>query len=242
VVKKTNSKRQPNLTESLISDMRVQITSGKLKPGDKLPTEQKLVEIYGVSRTVVREAIAGLRADGLMESRHGVGVFVLVPPKKSDDFRFLGEDPGRASSVVETLELRAAVEIEAATIAAQRRSPGQEARIRDCFQDTLEANEGDRIAAASDFAFHIAIAEATNNPRFVEFLEYLGLRAMPRSQIERAHESDADAVRRDQRLHGEHRAILEAISQRDSVAAGEAMREHLKGSQDRYTRLIYSSR
>ncbi|MBT7580324.1 MAG: FadR family transcriptional regulator, partial [Candidatus Marinimicrobia bacterium] len=108
--------------------MRVQITSSKLKPGDKLPTEQKLVEAYGVSRTVVREAIAALRADGLMESRHGVGVFVLVPPKKSDDFRFLGEDPGRASSVVETLELRAAVEIEAAMIAAQRRSPGQDAR------------------------------------------------------------------------------------------------------------------
>ena len=238
VAKQAKTQRRPNLTQSLIKEIRERITSGSLQPGDKLPIEQKLVEEFGVSRTVVREAIAGLRADGLVEARHGVGVFVQDPPKWNGKFGFLGEDSGRISSIVETLELRAAVEIEAAAIAAQRCSPGQEARIRERFQDMQNIAKGGTTAAEADFAFHIAIADAANNPQFIEFLKFLGARTIPRSQIDRPDENNEDAQRREHRLLDEHRAIMEAISNRDPEAARDAMREHLKGSQERYRRLI----
>src|SRR3546814_7635124 len=67
------------LTHRVIAELRGRIESGALKPGDKLPTEQALIRHFGVSRTVIREAVAGLRADGLVEPRQGVGVFVLQP-------------------------------------------------------------------------------------------------------------------------------------------------------------------
>jgi GntR family transcriptional regulator, transcriptional repressor for pyruvate dehydrogenase complex len=238
VTQKTNARRRPNLTLSLIEDLRARITNGTLQPGDKLPTEQKLVQEYGVSRTVIREAVAGLRADGLVEPRHGVGVFVLEPPKSANSFLSSGGETGRVSSIVETLELRAAVEIEAAGIAADRRSPGQEARIEECYRDMQQLVESGKIDVQTDYAFHIAIAQATNNPKFVEFLEFLGHAAMPRSQMVRLDEGSEDSLQREQRLHDEHRAIMEAISQRNPDAAREAMREHLKGSQERYRRLI----
>src|SRR3546814_9561203 len=67
------------LTHRVIAELRGRIESGALKPGDKLPTEQALIRHFGVSRTVIREAVAGLRADGLVEPRQGVGVFVQEP-------------------------------------------------------------------------------------------------------------------------------------------------------------------
>jgi GntR family transcriptional repressor for pyruvate dehydrogenase complex len=238
VAKQTTTQRRPNLTQTLIKEIRHRITSGILKPGDKLPTEQKLVEEFGVSRTVIREAVAGLRADKLVEARHGVGVFVLDPPKPSDAFHYIGGDSDRVSTIVEALELRAAVEVEAAAIAAERCSPGQEARIRESYQDMIEAPKGSEEEVESDFAFHIAIADATNNSQFPKFLEFLGGRTIPRSQITRPDETEEDALRRGQRLNDEHRAIMEAICNRDPEAAREAMRTHLKGSQERYHRLI----
>lgn len=230
--------RRPNLTQQLIKDIRSRISNGTLQPGDKLPTEQKLVEEHGVSRTVVREAVAGLRADGLVEARHGVGVFVLPPPQRDDKFRFLEGGTNRASSIVETLELRAAVEVEAAAIAAVRHSPGQDARIRECFKDMEQSSESGKSTVETDFAFHLAIADATNNPQFVEFLEYLGRRTIPRGQINRLDETAEDRTRREQRWHDEHRAIMDAIGNRDPEAARDAMRTHLKGSQERYRKLI----
>lgn len=234
-------KRRPNLTQSVVRGIRAQITDGALKPGDKLPTEQKLVEKFGVSRTVVREAIAGLRSDGLVEARHGVGVFVLDPRKANGGFRFLDEESGRISAIIETLELRAAVEIETAGLAAQRCSPGQEIRIRECFEDMQNAVERGKPAVDADFAFHMAIAEATNNPQFVKFLEYLGRRTIPRAQFRRHNESKQDIRLREQRLHDEHRAIMAAICSRNPEDARDAMRAHLKGSQERYHSLISST-
>lgn len=221
-------------------DIRERLTNGSLVPGDKLPTEQKLVEEFGVSRTVIREAIAGLRADGQVEARHGVGVFVVGPPKDRSGFRYLGEDPGRISSIIETLELRTAVEIEAAGIAAQRCSPGQEIRIRECFADMQNAVKSCSSAVEADLAFHLAIAEATNNPQFVEFFEFMGRRTIPRAQLQRQNNSNEEVRLREQRLLDEHRAILDAICGHNPEGARDTMRAHLAGSLERYRGLISS--
>jgi DNA-binding FadR family transcriptional regulator len=211
------------------------ILSGAVPVGKKLPGELALAAGHGVSRTVVREAIAALRADGLVEARQGAGVFVTAREPPARAFQRL--DPSRISSVIEMLELRAAVEIEAAALASERRSPAQAEAIREA-SDAIAA----RIAAGepttdADFAFHLAIAEATNNARFPEFLRMIGARLIPRRAL---REEGGEAAPADYlaQIQNEHRAIAEAIAARDEAAAREGMRVHLKGSQSRYRALL----
>ncbi len=162
-----------NLVDVVGQQLRQAILGGALKPGEKLPSESGLTEQYKVSRTVIREAIASMRADGLVEVRHGVGVFVRNA-RPFPAAGLLGTDTGRISSIIEMLELRAAVETEAAGLAAARRSPAQDEAIIERFEDIDRAMERGIATSEADFEFHLAIADATNNPRFREFLELTG--------------------------------------------------------------------
>lgn len=225
-----------SLTQTVVEVLRERIESGKLQPGDKLPTEQALVQEFGVSRTVIREAVAGLRADGLLEPRQGSGVYVCEP-KPRDGLSFLADIPGRVPTIINALELRAAVEIEAAGLAAERCSPAQEERIRECFQEIESCIAGGASTESADFAFHAAIADATNNQHFREFLEFLGRRTIPRSQL-RPAPGRPDYMNYISQLQSEHADILEAISRRSPEAARDAMRVHLKGSLARYRALM----
>ncbi|WFU12544.1 FadR/GntR family transcriptional regulator (plasmid) [Rhizobium sp. CB3090] len=225
-----------NLVDIVGQKLREEILGGILKPGEKLPSESGLTDRYKVSRTVIREAIASMRADGLVEVRHGVGVFVRhAPPFPIAGL--LNTDSGRISSIIEMLELRAAVETEAAGLAAARRSPAQDEAIMERFEDIDRAIERGIATSEVDFEFHLAIADATNNPRFREFLELTGKRAIPRSFLQDQPDEIASADYL-ARIQTEHRRIAEAISDRDEHGAREAMRLHLKGSQQRYRSLI----
>jgi DNA-binding FadR family transcriptional regulator len=216
--------------------MREAIAKGELKPGEKLPSESGLTQQHQVSRTVIREAIASLRADGLVEVRHGVGVFILTPqPGLQRSLR--GVDPGRVSSIIEMLEVRAAIEIEAAGLAAGRCSPAQQELIFECL-DTMNQQIAEGISTVeSDRAFHLAIADSTNNPRFRELLEAIGRQMIPRSllQDDQRDASPADYL---SQILEEHETIARAIAHRNDATAREAMRTHLKGSQQRYRSLM----
>ncbi len=224
-----------NLTHFVTEQLRQRIAAGEIRPGDRLPTERLLVDEFGVSRTVVREAIAGLRADGLVEARQGAGVFVLQPPETAGALPRLQDGLQRISSIIEALELRAAVEIEAAELAARRSSPAQRMRIREAFDEITAAVDRGERAEEADFAFHLSIADATNNRLFRDFLEFLGKRTIPRGQIADDGKISTDYLRRIQR---EHREIVEGICAGDPEAASAAMRAHLRGSQERYRRLM----
>ena len=160
-------------------ELRSQIVKGRYKTGDRLPSEAQLTQEFGVSRTVVREAIAALRSDGLVEPRQGAGVFVLEPPA-AERRPFDNVDLARVSSLIEMLELRTAVEGDAAGLAAVRRSPAQEEKIIEAFDAFRSSAAKGSPTAEADFAFHLAIANAANNPRFSEFLEVLGATLIPR--------------------------------------------------------------
>lgn len=226
-----------SLTEKVAADLRNWILSGKILPGDKLPTEPLLVEKFGVSRTVIRESIAALRADGMVDSRHGVGVFVKDPRLGRR-----GGLPPRAiskiSDMLEELELRNAVEMEAAALAAQRRSPAQEVKIREKMRDFDTLSQQGDVTSEADFEFHLAIAHATNNSRFELFLRELGRHTIPRENLKASLRDTGSLPNRDAALSREHLKIVEAISRRDSEAACAAMREHLDGSAERYRLLI----
>lgn len=235
------AERRPrrSLTQQVITELRSRIESGSLPEGTKLPTEVALIEEFGVSRTVIREAIAGLRADGLVLPRHGVGVFVTKPKPTANLSGIFNVDTERLSSIIEALELRAAVEIEAAGLAAERRSPAQMAKILEALQNMASAVAAGDSAEQADFDFHAAIADATNNANFGEFLTFLGRRTIPRSRLQEAGMA-ATAPGYMQKIHAEHQAIADAIANRSALDAREAMRLHLKGSQERYERLIRS--
>lgn len=221
-------RRYGTLTRQVQDILRAGIVQGTPAPGEKLPSEAALIERFKVSRTVVRDAIAALRQEGLVEPRRGAGVFVLPA---SDADRANRIDPQRVSSVVEGLELRTAIEVESAYLAAARASPLQEEQMIQCFQDVARCIAEGRPTVDADFSFHLAIAQASNNRRFVDILTTLGNEMIPRGALDVAEASPLAYL---QGLQDEHRAILTAITQRDQVGAREAMRVHLSGSQDRY--------
>ncbi|MER0236514.1 FadR/GntR family transcriptional regulator [Fulvimarina sp. MAC8] len=228
--------RRGNLVTKVSDDLRQIILSGRFPIGQKLPSEAALTAQYDVSRTVIREAIAFLRSDGLVESRQGAGVFVIATNAPNSP-GFNGVDPSRISSVIEILELRAALEIEAAGLASQRRSPAQDEAIHEGCEAIETLITAGEATTDADFELHLAIADATNNGRFREFLEMLGHGVIPRRalQDDRHERTPADYLHQ---IQAEHRLIANAISAQDETAAREAMRQHLKGSQSRYRRLL----
>ncbi|MEQ9449243.1 MAG: FadR/GntR family transcriptional regulator [Rhodospirillaceae bacterium] len=228
-----------NLTQETTAALRTKIATGPMKAGDRLPTEKELEAEFGVSRTVIREAVAVLKADGLVEPRRGAGIFVLDPDgtrnKTMPSFQ-----PDGVHGTLDLLELRMAVEIEAAGLAATRRSLSQDARIRENLSQFERAVETGASAVDVDAAFHIAIAQGTNNEVFTTFLKSLGKAAIPRSTLsepDRERLIDRSYL---ERVNNEHRAIADAITAGDADGARSAMRAHLSGSITRYRKSLSS--
>ena len=234
-MKRIQPPRRERLSHSVLEALQAQIASGALRPGDQLPTELQLVSQFGVSRTVIREAVSGLRANGLVEARQGQGVFVLGT-KPQIDMNILSGDLASIASILELLELRAPLEIEAAGLAAMRRSASQDLNIRHVFDSLTTAIANGEDAVKGDFALHMAIVEATNNRFYVDVLKFLGERTIPRSHLGITPQSyGADYL---ERVHSEHARIVMAISDQNPELAREEMRQHLLGSQRRYRALF----
>ena len=225
-----------NLTREIAERIAEHIASAKLAPGAKLPTEQEMVAAMGVSRTVVREAVAALRADGLVVTRQGAGAFV-APDAERRPFRLALDGLPSIDEVLDVMELRASVEVEAAGLAAGRGSLRARRRVAQALAAVDAALERGESAIGEDFAFHHAIAVATGNPQFPHFLEYLGRFIIPRQSIRvAAHRPEGQRAYLET-FQREHTAICEAILAGDPTAAREAMRQHLGNSQARYRRL-----
>src|SRR5215813_7084968 len=117
-----------HLTEEVVDQIASEIVRGRLSPGSRLPTEQELMATFGVSRTVVREAISALRSEGLVVTRQGSGAYVAADASRVP-FRIDARDSESIADVLKVMELRLAVEVEAAALAAQRAGPQQVAGI-----------------------------------------------------------------------------------------------------------------
>jgi DNA-binding FadR family transcriptional regulator len=225
-----------NLTGEVVERIATQIARGRIAPGSRLPTEHELVTALGVSRTVVREAVAALRAEGLVVTRQGAGAFVAADRSRVP-FRIDPEGLSSIDDVLEVMELRAAIEIQAATLAAERITPATLGRIEEALEALEAAIRRGEAGVTEDFALHRSIALATHNPRFAEFLEFLGRHVIPRQSIRVAINTPAEQRRYLARIQQEHRRICAAIRQRNPARARRAMRTHLTRSLERYRRL-----
>lgn len=235
---RVNTDKKHSLTSQTEQALRLRIAADHIRAGDKLPTEKALAQEFGVSRTVIREAIAALRADGLLEAKHGVGVFVSQKADGAEASQAPSGSLHFSSSMLDLLELRMAVEVHAAGLAAARRTLAQEAKIwaaSERFSDVLSRNEPTEEA---DLQFHHAIAEATNNQAFVEFLDRLGLSILPRRALEGSKRDTLITHQYLEKTASEHNAIRDAIAQGDVEAARQAMKNHLGRSQTRYRGLV----
>jgi len=212
------------LADGIAGDLLQQIAGGALPAGAKLPTEAELAERYGVSRAVVREAMAQLKSQNAVEARQGSGVYVsrhgLVLP--------LRIDPGDVESlraVLQLLDVRRALEAEAAGQAAARRTPRQLRKIEEALEEIgAEVAQG-RDGVAADVAFHSAIAQAAGNPFLLNTLRFLNQYLEAAVRITRSNEAtNADFSRQ---VREEHHALVEAIRAGDPISARHMAQTHL---------------
>ena len=228
-------RRARTLGHELVESLGDRIRDGRLLPGDKLPTEAAFMGEFGVSRTVVREAISKLQASGLVETRHGVGTFV-VGLGDSAAFRIAPEQLATLRDVVAMLELRIGVETEAAGLAAQRRTAQNLVVMRDAIEAFAQAVEAGRDAVNADFRFHQEIARATQNAHFANLLATFGAPSIPRARLDPSRPADEERQAYLRRVNAEHGSILDAIENQDVEAARAAMRTHLANSRERRRR------
>ena len=225
------------LSARVVTALSAQIEKGALAPGDQLPTEQQLSEQLGVSRTVVREAVASLRTEGMLVSQQGVGTFVAKDATRRP-FRIDPEQLSRLHDVLRVMELRLGIETEAAGLAAERRTPKQMAKIEDALNEVQAKMDSGEGNASADFAFHCVIAEATNNLHFVRLLDFLGTIIIPRQtvqiQLETTPGGNKDYL---DTIQNEHRMMVAAIAAKEPGAARDAVRLHLGNSIQRYTKI-----
>jgi GntR family transcriptional regulator, transcriptional repressor for pyruvate dehydrogenase complex len=229
-------RRPRGLVPEIVTALGQDIREGQLKTGEKLPTEAELMARFDVSRTVVREAISRLQASGLVETRHGIGTFVMQPVEADPTFRIPAHELATAADVIALLDLRISLETEAAGLAAQARTEHHLAVMAEALAAFETAIQAASDAVPSDYQFHVEVARATGNRYFAELMSYLGTMIIPRTRLRTASVAPEGRLAYLQRVHQEHQRIYQAIRDRDADAARDAMRTHLTNSRERLRR------
>ena len=218
------------LSVQVAKRLEAEIREGRLSPGEKLPTEAKLVELFKVSRTVVREALSRLKSIGLVESRQGSGVFV----HHQAAFEPLNFDPRLADSldaVLQIVEVRRALEAECAQLAATNRSASDIVHLQEALDAIDRAVADGKDGVEEDVLFHQAIAKAAGNPFLIGTLDFLAQFLRGGTQVTRANE--ARHTKLAQAVRQEHHAIVTAIIQGDAKQANRAATVHMRNAAKR---------
>jgi GntR family transcriptional repressor for pyruvate dehydrogenase complex len=231
----TARRRPRTLALELVDSLGDRIRAGQLQPGHKLPTEAAIMGEFEVSRTVVREAISKLQAAGLVETRHGIGTFV-IGPGDAPSFKISPEQFSTLQDVIAVLELRIGLETEAAGLAAQRRSEANLLQMRRALDAIIAAVDAGQDSVVADFQFHLEIARATQNSHFAELMSTLGSQIIPRARLEPTIDMSAERLAYMRRVNVEHESIFDAITSQDAESARAAMRTHLSNSRERRRR------
>jgi GntR family transcriptional repressor for pyruvate dehydrogenase complex len=227
------SQPAPQRTSSLVDGVTAALAAGireaRSAPGERLPPAAALARRFGVSRTVVREALARLHADGLVETRQGSGAFVAGLAGRP--LRFDAATIASPERVLDILELRMGVETEAAALAATRATPEQKVAIGAAVQALADAAGTGADGVEEDLRFHQAIAEATGNPLFPLFVTFLGEHYRASIHAMRLDGAARAALLR--RVAREHGVVAEAIRNGDAEEARWAIRRHLRDGRQR---------
>jgi GntR family transcriptional regulator, transcriptional repressor for pyruvate dehydrogenase complex len=221
--------RSVRLADQLYEQIVSQIVAASLPTGERLPSESRLCELFGVSRPVVREALFRLQADGLVVTRHGAGTYVTKRPR--DEFLRLAPIGGIAD-LMRCFELRIALEGEAAFLGAERRTSSTLAEIDASLAALDLVIKSREVGVDADHRFHVAVARASHNDLFVQSLDALSAHIFAGMHVARSLSLDHSR----QRLiavQNEHEAIAHAIRIGDAGLARSAMRSHIDNARAR---------
>jgi DNA-binding FadR family transcriptional regulator len=232
-------KRANSLAQAVVTHISRMIEDGRIKPGEKIPSEAEIIAELGVSRSVVREAVSHLQAAGMVETFQGKGTFAMAGTPQR-----MGLDPDSVETmhdVLAVLELRIMLEAESAGLAASRATEAQLAQVQAALENFMECCRAGGETAEADTSFHLAIAQASNNRYLFDTLNHLGRHFLPRTRLLTAKLSrDAPSVFIE-RVMREHEDIFNAIARHDPESARAAMRTHLSNSRERLRRAFEQS-
>lgn len=223
------------LAQRVVAGLKQRILDGTLPAGARLPSESELVDEYAVSRTVVREAVVLLRAEGLVETFQGRGSFVLALPEPTS-FTVEASTIRSHHDVLAMIDFRLGVEPEAAHLAARRAASAPRGTEElEAVGAALDAFDGiaPEHAVEADFAFHRAVAAASGNRFYVDLVDSLGpmMIMLPRTRLPEEY-SLTDAAHVD-RVRREHEEVAAAVLAGDQETARAAMRVHLGNTRRR---------
>ena len=205
------------------------ILRGDFSPSGKLPTESELAASLGVSRPTVREALSGLRADGIIASRRGAGSFVIRRPGTQAP----SATPIKSLADIERYyTFRSCIEAGAAAGAAEFRDAADLQALRDAYDALDAAMEGGQSGIDEDVRFHLAIARCSHNPFFVTTIETSVAPVRQFMELAR-NATDKKSVERVRTTQAEHREIIDAIERRAPTQAAEAIRAHILNAKRR---------
>jgi GntR family transcriptional repressor for pyruvate dehydrogenase complex len=221
--------RGPHLPALVASSITREIARGRLKPGDQLPTEQALATTFGVSRNVVREAVARLRFEGRIWSQQGRGAFVAEAMQTS--VLTIEHDVSQpADAFIALFQFRDILEVQAAALAARLRTAGDLEAMKQVLEAMGQAPYGSVAWLKGDLEFHQAIAGATHNTYVVQVVTFVSERVRESILAAGNHAGSDDMAQVTDR---EHKRILAAIETQDEDAARQAMQLHLIGAAGR---------
>lgn len=216
----------------VIDQIKQSIDRGELKPGDKLPSERDLAEALAVSRTAVREAMSVMEAMRLIRVLPGVGIYLEEDPNKDliarlDEMVKIGNN-----GLIQLLEVRQALESQAAYLAALRRKESDLQAISEAYEKLRQSVERNEIAAEEDYRFHVVVVEAAYNPMLLETVKYLSERCLAG-----LYQSRSESIRipgKSAAVLAEHLDIYRAIESKEPSRAQQVMWEHLQNVKSRY--------
>ncbi|MEC5397858.1 FadR/GntR family transcriptional regulator [Uliginosibacterium sp. H1] len=227
-------RQRDSLSSMAARELAARIDGGSLKPGQRLATERELMAEFGVSRTVIREAMSMLRSSGRIATQQGRGAFVLGSPAAMG-FDLPEADATSSRDVLYIMDMRLGLETEAAALAAVHRQESDLVALRDTLRNI---EQSPTHVPRLDVEFHLAVARATGNPYFVRVLDSITPLMVPRVRVD-LFGADVAARRAVlQAVNFEHQQVCRAIERRDAEAARAAMRLHLANSRERLVRLL----
>lgn len=197
------------------------IINGESSIGELLPPENKLCEIFGVSRSILREAIRALVSKGLVEVKQGHGTFVRLPKIEIPEEAVRNYLMTHTFSLQQLMEIRTPIEMEAARYAAERREKKHLDLMEESMQ-ILNTESSVEVYADADELFHQAVIDASKNPLFGIMIRSIMVNLHVGRQLSIRHFGTVGFIE-------EHQAILEAIKNMEPIKAATKMKEHMEG-------------
>ncbi len=214
--------REPRLSDKVADMMLETILSRRLRVGDRLPSERELGEQFGVSRTVVREAVRALVAKGVIEVRSGSGLRVAAVDASAVSESMSLYLRGGTLDFEKVHEVRALLEVHIAGVAAERATEADVQRLREVHERMTREADDLEAAARDDLEFHRMIARATQNDLYLLLMDSIGSALI---DIRRENLGSGSTPM----TLGQHEAVLERIAAHDPAGARKAMAAHLEG-------------